>query len=183
MAIETGKVTNQQKVVLGVLAVIGLIFFYSKVYAPMGDKIKESQEVLQKKSAELQDTQIKAQQLDVLEEELKLLEEQLKIIEKKLPKTEEIPKFIKMITDIAAKYGMDVKTLDIPGPQASAYYVTHPYGMNLESDYHTFGHFFSEIGQLDRIFNIKDLNLTPLAGEEGEGRLNASFTIVAFTSK
>lgn len=183
MAIETGKVTNQQKVVLGVLAVIGLIFFYSKVYAPMGDKIKVSQEVLQKNRAELQDMQIKAQQLDVLEAELKLLEGQLKIIEKKLPKTEEVPKFIRTITDTAAKYGMDVKTLSIPGPQASAHYVTHPYGMNLQSDYHTFGRFFSEIGQFDRIFNIKNLNLSPAGGEEEEGDLTANFLIVAFTSK
>jgi hypothetical protein len=31
MAIETGNITQQQKIVLGVLAVVGLIFFYSKV--------------------------------------------------------------------------------------------------------------------------------------------------------
>lgn len=183
MALETGA-TKQQKIILGILAVAGLYMFYSKVYAPIGDKIKETRETLKKKSSQLADMRVKAQQLEVLEQELKLLEEHLKKTEKRLPKSEEIPKFIRTITDTAAKYGMEVKSLSIGGAQGSQYYTTHSYGLQLISDYHTFGKFFAEIGQMDRIFNIHNLTLNPAGGmAEEEGQLSARFSIIAYTAK
>ncbi|MDA3793444.1 MAG: type 4a pilus biogenesis protein PilO [Elusimicrobia bacterium] len=184
MAIETGNITQQQKIVLGVLAVVGLIFFYSKVYAPMGGKIKDAKKILQEKQAELGDMKIKAQQLDVLEKEFKLLEEQLKVTEKKLPKTKELPELIRTITKTVEKYNMEVDTLRPGGGSGGQYYMTYPYSLSLATDYHTFGRFFSEIAQLDRIFNIKNLNITTGgSSEDGERSLRASFSIVAYTFK
>lgn len=182
MALEVGEITKQQKIVLAILGVIGLIFLHSKLYAPMSGRIKNAQITLQEKVTKLTDMRMKSEQLPELEKQLEILTEHLKKTEKRLPKTEEIPAFIKLITGIAARHGMEVKTLTIPGAQASQYYIMHPYGMNLLADYHTFGRFFTEIGQLDRIFNIENLTLTP-AGGEIEGQLNASFSLVAFTFK
>ncbi len=184
MAIETGKITQQQKIVLAVLAVVGLIFFYSKVYAPMGGKIKDARNTLQEKQAKLRSMKKKAQKLDVLEKEFKLLEEQLKVTEKKLPKTQELPELIRTITRTAEKYNMEVDSLRPGGSSGGQYYITYPYSLSLQSDYHIFGRFFSEIAQLDRIFNISNLNITTRgSSEESQGNLNASFSIIAYTFK
>ncbi len=184
MALKTGEVTKQQKVVLGILGVIGLIFLYSRFYVPMGYSIKDARSTLQNKIAKLGDMRMKSEQLPELEKQLEILAEHLKKTEKKLPKTEEIPTFIKLITRIAERHGMEVKTLSILGTLASQYYIMHPYEMNLQADYHTFGRFFAEIGQLDRIFNIENLTLNLAGGDtEVEGLLNANFTLVAFTFK
>ena len=181
MAIETGEVTQQQKIVLGVLAVIGLIFFYSKVYAPMGGRINDARQTLQEKEVQLRDMQIKAQQLDSLEKEFNLLEQQLEVTEKRLPRTRELPEFIRTITRTVEKYNMDVDNLRPGSPSEGQYYMTHPYSLSLQNDYHTLGRFFTEIAQLDRIFNITGLNLTEVASEEGQENLNASFSIIAYT--
>ncbi|MEA3506927.1 MAG: type 4a pilus biogenesis protein PilO [Elusimicrobiota bacterium] len=183
MAIETGEITQQQKIVLGVLAVIGLIFFYSKVYAPMGGKINEARQTLHEKEAKLKDMQIKARQLDSLEKEFNLLEQQLEITEKKLPRTKELPEFIRTITRTVEKYNMDVDNLRPGSRTEGQYYMTYPYSLSLNNDYHTLGRFFSEIAQLDRIFNIKGLNLTSATSEEGQENLRASFSIIAYTFK
>lgn len=185
MGLDSGQITKQQKIAIGIIGIIGLFMFYSKVYAPLGDKIKKEEETLEKKQTELEEMKIKAQKLDLLEKEFKLLLVHLKFVEEKLPKTEELPKFIRTITDTAAKYGMDVTSLKIAARKGSQYYTSHPYGMNLESDYHTLGAFFTEVAQLERIFNISNLKMTPnrTAKKGSEIQLNATFSLIAYTAQ
>ncbi len=181
---EKTKITSQQKVAIGILAVIGLIMFYTKVYAPMENKINESGQLLEKKAAELIDMRKKAQKLNELEAEFKVLGEQLKLAEKKLPLTRELPEIIRIITETATKYGMNVDNLRVSAPESAQYYIAHDYKLQLISDYHTFGRFFTEIVQLDRIFNIMNVIFSPVKSkEETDGELSASFSIVAYTSK
>ncbi|MFW6134266.1 MAG: type 4a pilus biogenesis protein PilO, partial [Elusimicrobiota bacterium] len=66
--------------------------------------------------------------------------------------------------------------------QSRDYYMIHPYGMQLQSDYHTLGNFFAEIGQMDRVFNIKNLSMN-LSGEESEKKLSSGFSILTYTFK
>lgn len=183
MAEKKTGIPLQQKVILGILAVAGLIMFYSKVYAPLQDKIKKSQELVEQKQAGLIDMKEKARQLDELEKEFKHLEVQLKLTETKLPKTKELPKFIRLITEAATRYGMNVDNLKVSAPAGSQYYTTHTYGLKLNSDYHTFGRFFAEIVQMDRIFNIKDVVFSPVTAGETEEELAVSFSVVAYTAK
>ncbi|MGM0441382.1 MAG: type 4a pilus biogenesis protein PilO [Elusimicrobiota bacterium] len=183
LELEVGEVTKQQKIILAVLGVIGLFYLYSNVYAPMTDKIEDAQKTLEKKKSELREMRLQAQQLDTLEKEFELLESQLKETEKKLPKTKELPQFIEGITDTAAKFGMGVKTITVSSKESSEYYQTHPYGLKLAANYHTLGAFFTEIAQMERIFNIKNVTFSPKVNEEGEDVLEANFQIVAYTFK
>ncbi|MFH1415723.1 MAG: type 4a pilus biogenesis protein PilO [Elusimicrobiota bacterium] len=177
-------ITNQQKVVIAVLIAAGMFMFYKKIYAPLQVKIQATRETLEKKEAELENMKRKARELAKLEKEYKLLAEKLKETEKRLPKTTELPKFIRTITDIAGKYGMDVDNLSVMAPSSSEYYVTYSYKMALSSDYHTFGRFFTEIINLERLFNMRDVIFT-LAGTSSESTvmLSVSFTLVTYTSK
>ncbi len=177
------EIPIQQKIALGILLMIGLFMFYSKVYVPLKAKIKETQEVLEKKEAELADMRRIAGKLDKLEKEFIAIEAKLKLTERKLPKSEELPAFIRLITERASKYGMDVTNLRISSPKVDQYYITHIYSLSLSSDYHTFGSFFTEIVQLERIFNVRDVTFAPTVSDEGMSQLSASFSIVAYTSK
>jgi len=183
VALETGQVTKQQKIMLAVLAVAGLYMLYTKAFAPLGDKIKASMEQLQKKEAELMDMRMQAQQLDLLEKELKLFEEYLKKTEEKLPKTEEIPQLIRIITETAAKYGIDVEVLNKINETNSKYYTIHPYGMEFESDFHTIGRLFSEIGQLERIFSINDASFEISKDEKEKNSVKVKFMLLGYTFK
>ena len=179
---EKKEIPLQQKVVIGVMALVGLVMFYSKVYSPLQGKINEAREQLKSKNTELSEMKKKAQQLDKLEKEFASLGTKLIETEAKLPKTEELPRFIRLITETASKYGMNVDNLKVEATSVSQYYVTHSYRFRLESDYHTFGKFFTEIVQMERIFNVKDIKFSPAASETGGEKLSAEFSVVAYTA-
>lgn len=185
MAGKLAQISNQQRIVAGVLALVLVVIFYTKVYAPLQGKINETKETVDKKEAELVDMKRKAKRLDKLEKEFQLLEEKLKLTEKKLPKTKELPEFIRIITKTAAKYGMSVDTLKVYPVQSSQYYDIHKYQLQLISDYHTFGRLFTEIVQMDRIFNIENVVLNSAASSDpnASASLSATFNLVTYTGK
>ncbi len=177
LELGTGEVTKQQKIILGILAVVGFIYFYSSVFAPISGNIQEAEGELQRKRNELTEMRVRADQLDALEKEFEVLAGHLKRTEEHLPRSEELPEFIKTITSLAGRFDMDVRSLSVQSVTTGEYYRKHPYRMELSNDYHALGHFFAELGQLDRIFGIRNLNIS---GSE-EGRVIANFDIVAYT--
>jgi type IV pilus assembly protein PilO len=179
----TQEIPKQQKIALAVLALIGLYMFYTKAFVPMQEKINKAQEQLEKKQAELDDMKRTAAQLGKLEKRYKQVEEYLKIAETRLPKTEELPTFLKTVTDMAVKYNMNVDNLRVKPAGESTYYVSHPYSLTLQSDFHNFGRFFNEIVQLERIININDVVFTLAESADAEESIQASFDIVTYTAK
>ncbi len=177
LELGVGEVTKQQKIILGVLAVVGFIYFYSSVFAPMSGNIQSAENELQNKRNELTEMRARADQLDVLEAEFEILAEHLKRTEEHLPRSEELPEFIKTITALAGRFDMEIRSISVLGVSSGEYYRTHPYRLELSNDYHTLGHFFAELGQMDRIFGIRNLTLS---GAE-EGDVVAHFDIVAYT--
>ncbi|MGM0567679.1 MAG: type 4a pilus biogenesis protein PilO [Elusimicrobiota bacterium] len=179
MAIEKGQGETPlyQKVLLGILVLIGFIYFYSNYMAPLSGEIKEAKEDLQEKRSKIVDMQVKAARLEYLEKEYEVISNYLQETEQHLPKTEELPEFIKTITRLAQRFDMDLKNLSIGEKKEGEYYLSHTYSMNLTGDYHTLGQFFSRLGQLERIFSARNLRFT--VGEEG--LLQADFDIVAYT--
>ena len=179
MAIEKGQggTPLYQKILLGVLVLIGFIYFYSNYVAPLSGEIQEAKEDLQEKRSRIVDMQIKADRLEYLEKEYEVISNYLQETEQHLPKTEELPEFIKTITSLAQSFDMDLKNLSVGEKREGEYYVSHTYSMNLEGDYHTLGQFFSRLGQLERIFSARNLRFA--LGEED--LLRADFDIVAYT--
>lgn len=173
------EIPKQQKIILAVLAAAGLFMFYSKVYSPIGDKIKESEEALKKKKSELVEMQKQSREMKKLEEEMVLLEQQLLIIEGILPKDAELPTLIRTITDTVRKFDMEVEVLRPGGLRTLNYYSILPFGMTLENDYHTFGAFFTEIAKLKRVFSVSNVKFS----SQGEDKLTASFELLAFAAK
>ncbi|GEM_PF-3166876 len=175
------EVTRNQKILLVIIAIVGLYFFLTDVYGPLGDDISSTQEVLDEMRREAADMQVEAARLEGYEKELESLEGEMKEIERKLPDDEELSGFIRNITNTAGRYGIDVKTFVPEGSRSSDYYDSHYYRVDILSDYHTFGRFFTDIGNLERVFNIRNVDMASHEEESGEGMLNAVFHIVAFT--
>ncbi len=176
------EVPRQQKIALGVLALIGLYMLYSNYYAPLSGDIRRAEDTLREKRDRLADMRVKAADIGVLEKELEMLKSQLSETEEQLPQTEELPGFIRLITRTASKYGMDIQVLSMAGVSSEEHYNEHRYGVELTSDYHTLASFFAEVGGLDRVFNIRNLSLAPSENpENGDLLLDASFILAAFT--
>ncbi|NLB35349.1 MAG: type 4a pilus biogenesis protein PilO [Elusimicrobia bacterium] len=182
---EKQPVPREQKIALAILGLIGLYMLYSNFFAPMGGKITAAEKKLSDKESELLEMRPRAAEINVLQEELKLYEELLAETEDKLPVSEELPQFIRSITALAARYDMDLRVLNMLGVEQGEYYNSHVYGMRLVSDYHNLARFFAELGQMERIMNVKNLSMEPFVDGENEydNLLEANFQLVAFTFK
>jgi len=182
--LEKKPVTKQQKVMLAVVALIGFFVFYKRAFAPLGKKAKQYKEEIRKKQQRLAHIRAKIAMLDELEREYEDLKKEVEIAEKKLPRRKEIPELLRSITDIGRKYGIDIDNFRPAGSSTKGNYTEHYFAMNIKSTYHKIASFFAEIGQQERIMNVKDLILNPKKPTlEDPTDMQANFTLVVYTFK
>ncbi len=172
------KITKQQKIMLGFLSIIAIFVVYKQIYVPVGGKIKRAEKNLSEKEKKLDEARMKAGMLPQLKKEYRSLEEEVKKAERKLPRKKELPSLIRNITDSSGRYKVYISNIQPQKPEDKQLYLSHPFLVSLDADYHDLAFFLTEIGKYERIFNIKNLVLKT-AGE----KISANFTLYTYTSK
>jgi type IV pilus assembly protein PilO len=177
--------TRQQKLMLVILGGLVFFIFYKYAYAPLGLKLKKVENEVVTKQAKLRVTRERAGRLDQLRTDYKLLEVKVEEAEKKLPREKEIPGLLREITDAGREFKIDVSNLQPRTQEPQQYYICHPFGMTLETNYHNLAYFVTEIGQLERIFHIRNLSLKAMLDDKGEKLkgISASFELYTYTFK
>jgi len=180
--------TKQQKVMLGILGVLVFFMFYKYVYGPLGLKLKKVKNELVTKQAKLTVARERTNRLDELKTDYELLRVKVEKAEKKLPREREIPRLLREITNAGRKFKIDISNFRPRAEKPQQYYISHPFGMSLKTDYHNLAYFLAEIGQYERIFHVRNLSLTPIMEkEEKEGErlkgISADFQLYTYTFK
>lgn len=178
------KLTNQQKVVLGIV-MLGIVWaFFKYLYSPMGKKVNDAKRDLMEKQEKLRITETKALRKDALVKEYELLKAEEKTVEKKLPRQKELPVLLRELNNILKKYKVNFINLL---PQASTpreYFIEFPFTINVTANFHNLGLFLTDLGQMDRIINAQNLQITQKqATDQDTTNITASFQIVAYTYK
>ncbi|MFB0527738.1 MAG: type 4a pilus biogenesis protein PilO [bacterium] len=177
--------TKQQKVLLGILGVLVFFMFYKYVYGPLGLKLKKEKNELITKQTKLTVARARADRLDQLKTDYELLRVDVAEAEKKLPREKEIPRLLRDITGAGRKFKIDISDFRSRVEEPQEYYISHPFLITLETNYHDLAYFLAEIGQYERIFHIKNLGITPILENEGEKLkgVSADFQLYTYTFK
>jgi len=177
--------TKQQKVMLGILGVLVFFMFYKYVYGPLDLKLEKVKNELVAKRAKLAVARERADRLDQLKTDYELLKVKVEEAEKKLPREKEIPRLLRDITNAGRKFKVDISDFQPRTEEPQQYYISHPFRMTLETNYHNLAHFLAEIGQYERIFHVRNLSLTPIVEKEGEklSGISADFQLYTYTFK
>lgn len=173
---------KQRKIAGGVIIALTFLLAGNFLVRPQITRISELKAEVTQLSGELAIYQAKIKRLDQLIAENKRLQGLLEQQKRQLPDTHEVDNLLKQVTDAGARSGMNFK-LWRPGKPVqnpNGLYQELPVAVEVEGLYHQIGVFFEFIGQLDRIVNVKDMNLTPV--KEGDAHLKATFTTVAFAA-
>jgi type IV pilus assembly protein PilO len=124
----------------------------------------------------------KREYLAFANERNQLLEEQKSLLQA-LPKADDIEQFIESVQAQVELSGLQKVSSTRGGAIPMDLYTKIPITMTAVGSYHQINQFFKAIGELKRIVNIEDLQLTP-AGEArdstGKVPLKASFTATTF---
>ena len=169
---------------MGILGVIVFFMLYKYGYGPLELKLKKVKNELVTKQAKLTVARARANRLDQLKTDYELLKVKVAEAEKKLPREKEIPRLLREITDAGRKFKIDISNFRPRAEEHQEYYISHPFLMTLETNYHNLAYFLAEIGQYERIFHIKNLSVTPiLENEEKLKGVSTNFQLYTYTFK
>lgn len=169
---------------MGILGVLVFFMFYKYVYGPLGLKLKKSKNELVTKRAKLTVARARANRLDELKTDYELLRVKVAEAEKKLPREKEISRLLRDITSAGRKFKIDISDFRPRAEEDQEYYISHPFLITLDTDYHNLARFLAEIGQYERIFHIKNLSVTPILenGNKLKG-VSTDFQLYTYTFK
>jgi type IV pilus assembly protein PilO len=191
MQININKVANKfrsipihfQVVIVALPSVILLLFAVFVIFLPKNKEV----DALRAKSADLEKkisvSESKIKKLDELIKENEMLKRELARLKDQLPEEREVSVLLKQISELSLQSGLKV-LLWKPGARITdpqGLYVEIPVDVEVLTEYHRLGDFFSHISRLPRLVNISDINLRGKGGE-AKGIINAKFTARTFAS-
>lgn len=176
------EMSKSNRILIAVLLPLVVIALFTSLYFLNAlDDIKK----LQNEEKALKEEIEKAQKLASRYEELKALNEQLKrkmeILTQLLPKESEISGVLKKVSEIGLQRGLTV-TLWRPQnknvhPSNEIYEI--PVEVGIKGKYHVFGNFFSDISGIERVVNLKKIDLKK--GEREPTLLNVHLIAVTYS--
>jgi type IV pilus assembly protein PilO len=172
------NIPKTQRYLLIGLVVAGVLTGYYFLMNPLWEEKGRHEETLQKLQADLQQKQRIAADRPKLEAEIKALEKQLAEALVRLPEEKEIPTLLTQVNTLGQQNGLDF-LLFRPGALAKkGFYAEMPFEMRVEGQYHSLGGFLDRVSKLERIVNVSDIRVTPLAAQAQRAE-RADRTIVA----
>lgn len=157
-----------------VLLIVGFVYFS---YWPKYKQIDRLRSNLAKVEKELQTAKQNARELNTYRKKMQDAEEQFKVVMRALPEKEEIPDLLTGISKAGKDAGLEFVLFQPKGEVEKDFYAEIPVAINVVGDYHGVAVFFENVAELNRIVNIRDIDMAP--GKESAG-LQASCTAVTY---
>ncbi|MCS7215614.1 MAG: type 4a pilus biogenesis protein PilO [Thermodesulfovibrio sp.] len=176
------SLTKTKKILLMVIPCLIMFFLFGSIYIlPNMDNIDK----LKKEKNSLKEEIDKANMIVARYEELKILNEQLRkkmeILTTLLPKETEVSDVLKKVSEIGLQKGLVItswKPKDKKIHSSNEVYEI-PVEVTMHGRYHIFGIFFADITRIERIINIKKMEIKK--GDKEPTILNMNLTAVTYS--
>ncbi|WNK19525.1 type 4a pilus biogenesis protein PilO [Halomonas piscis] len=123
---------------------------------------------------EFREKAVKAAYLPRVRQKLALLGEQMQEVREMLPTTVEIPTLLDSINDAAVEHRLQIDHIRSQPTVDRAFYVEHPFSIQVQGGYHQIAGFVAEMAALPRVVTQHDFVLQPLEGAQESGLLSLS---------
>lgn len=172
---------KQQRI--GILAgLIGLIlvldFFY--LYSPNSDRIARLGEEIQGARNERDKKKKLAANLPKLQQEIRNLDGMLKHAVAQLPDQKEVPNLLSSISTKARESGLEIIIFRPRAENFQDFYAEIPVDVVVRGGFHNVAAFFDEVGRLDRLVNLGNINLKQYRVNEDNIMIQASTMATTF---
>jgi len=145
---------------VGVLILLIGVFVYFS-YLPKLKKIDQLKANLTKIEKELEVAKRNARQLNEFRKKMQDAEEQFKIVMRALPENEEIPTLLTGISKAGTDSGLNFVLFQPKPDEKKDFYAEIPVAMTVTGDYHGVATFFESVAGLNRIVNIRNIDMKP----------------------
>lgn len=141
------------------ILLIGAFVYFS--YLPKFKKIDQLKANLTKIEKELEIAKRNARQLNEFRKKMQDAEEQFKIVMRALPENEEIPTLLTGISKAGTDSGLNFILFQPKPDEKKDFYAEIPVAMTVNGDYHGVATFFESVAGLNRIVNIRNIDMKP----------------------
>ncbi len=180
-----------QKVTLVSTFLVGVLYlFFFTTYVPFTFKgrsleLREQRGRCERLQAEIAQAQAAIDRLPELEQEVAVIHQRWEEVSELLPSARETAGFLTRMTVAGQESGVDFALVEPVAPVDHEFYLAFPTRVQVDGGFHQVGRFLAEVGNLSRIVQIRDLQLTTGSGAcTPEGRaVTASFIAEAYASK
>lgn len=157
---------KQLYILLGVIgAGLVAVYFYF-LMIPLWEQKGKLELDLQKLQADLAQKRSIAANRPKLEAEIKELDRQLRAALVKLPEEKDIPNLLTQINTLGQQNGLEFQLFRPSPPVRKGFYAEVPIDIRVQGQYHTLGGFLDKVSKLERIVNVTDIKITPLAVQQ-----------------
>ncbi len=179
--------TNQQKqsAVLGAMAVVGILYvYYSFFLKPVNEKIATLDNELSQVTRKIDDMKLIADRLPILQKEYDALLAEVSKTEKRLPRDKKMEDIWRTVSEIAIKNQVSVMSFS-PGAeqQSSPFFSEIPFSLSITGQFHSVARFLAAMGQQERIFNARALQLNYAPNTKKNHTVTGSFTLLTYIYK
>ena len=157
------------------ILLIGAFVYFS--YLPKLKKIDQLKANLSKIEKELEIAKNNARQLNDFRKKMQDAEEQFKIVMRALPENEEIPTLLTGISKAGTDSGLNFILFQPKPDEKKDFYAEIPVAMTVTGDYHGVATFFESVAGLNRIVNIRNIDMKP---EKESTNLTTTCTAVTY---
>ena len=160
--IENIKMPIRVLILVGTLVILAGVFVWFG-YLPLKADIKKSNLQIDKLEKQLNQARLKAKHLKEFEAEYAQVDAQFKEALKLLPNEREIPSLLKTITQLGSESQLEFRLFSPQAETEKGFYLEIPVSIEVSGNYHNVAIFFDRVGQMDRIVNILNVAMKPVA--------------------
>lgn len=168
---------------LGLLVVgvaLLLLGYYVFVLGPRWAHTADLQQQIDAMAEERARKSTAASRLDEYDEEVGTLDERLADAITRLPDEQEIPELLSSISTLGRDSGLDILVFRQRPEGYREFYAEVPVDMEVRGTYHQVASFFDEVGRLDRIVNVTNIEIGNPNVADDDLVLEASSTVTTF---
>lgn len=144
----------------GLLTLVIGVFVYF-LYLPKFKDIDRLKTKLAKIEKDLKVAKKNARQLNEYRKKMQDAEEQFRVVMRALPEKEEIPTLLTGISKAGTDSGLSFILFQPKPEEQKDFYAEIPVAMTVTGDYHGVATFFESVAELNRIVNIRNIDMKP----------------------
>lgn len=158
----------QKIMVFGLVVVAIFAVFWFLLYSPTASSYTSKKQQLSQKLNRLDELKNLKESQTKVREKVQKLRAQILLAEDKLPSNAQLPKLLKHIHDKAKTAGLEILNFKRKSFNQQNYYEEIPVEMKLQGTYGELLSFVQFVGNMNRIVNLRNLELSLKEGSRGE---------------
>ncbi|RMD85623.1 MAG: pilus assembly protein PilO [Candidatus Dadabacteria bacterium] len=171
---------GQKLIIWAVSALLVSLLLWAQMYSPKLQKYSDIEEKILSLKTQLLKERKLAMNLDRYKEEVKKLDIKLQFALQELPDKSEIPELLSSISGLAKDSGLEVGLFKVNAEELDEFYARVPVEISVTGTYHQIASFFDQVGNLPRIVNIGNIQLSKPVKKSDGYHLQANLVATTF---